>query len=405
MKTKTPTFKKLPISEVVADAMTTVTEFPWHDVFFAGEHTDNTGKSRNYSREDLQQVVDNFTPNKAPLVIGHPKTNAPALGWVTGVRLTDDDRLEVTANNVNVDFAKAVAAKSFPNRSISLVRTDKGLTLRHIGYLGAVEPALEGLGWQFNGADADPTETVEFSAEPSETIEFSMEMAHQRSLLDMFSNMRDFFIEKFSQEDADRVVPKWSLDWMREALTREEVRKETSEDPLTPEFSKPKTEEPAVTTYTQEQLDAAIQQAKDDAEASFSSQLSAEKSRADNAEKTLEEQAFAARVADCKAVVDAQIAAGHLTPANAAGLAEFMASLPQGDDAQTFSFSKSDAETVEQSQYDFAKAFIGGLGATSPLGNEPELGSDKDLDEKAEEYSKAHGVSYADAVIAVSEGA
>lgn len=405
MKTKTPTFKKLPISDVVADAMTTVTEFPWHDVFFAGEHTDNTGKSRNYSREDLQQVVDNFTPNKAPLVIGHPKTNAPALGWVTGVRLTDDDRLEVTANNVNVDFAKAVAAKSFPNRSISLVRTDKGLTLRHIGYLGAVEPALEGLGWQFNGAEADPTETVEFSAEPSETIEFSMEMAHQRTLLDMFSNMRDFFIEKFSQEDADRVVPKWSLDWMREALTREEVRKETPEDPLTPEFSKPKTEEPAVTTYTQEQLDAAIQQAKDDAEASFSSQLSAEKSRADNAEKTLEEQAFAARVADCKAVVDAQIAAGHLTPANAAGLAEFMASLPQGDDAQTFSFSKSDAETVEQSQYDFAKAFIGGLGATSPLGNEPELGSDKDLDEKAEEYSKAHGVSYADAVIAVSEGA
>lgn len=405
MKTKTPTFKKLPISEVVADAMTTVTEFPWHDVFFAGKHTDNTGKSRNYSREDLQQVVDNFTPNKAPLVIGHPKTNAPALGWVTGVRLTDDDRLEVTADNVNVDFAKAVAAKSFPNRSISLVRTDKGLTLRHIGYLGAVEPALEGLGWQFNGADADPTETVEFSAEPSETIEFSMEVAHQRTLLDMFSNMRDFFIEKFSQEDADRVVPKWSLEWLRDAITREELRKEVHEDPFNPEFSNPKTEEPAVTTYTQEQLDAAIKQAKDDAEASFSTQLSAEKSRADNAEKTLEEQAFAARVADCKAVVDAKIAAGHLTPANAAGLAEFMASLPQGDDAQTFSFSKSESETVEQSQYDFAKAFIGGLGAKSPLGDEPELGSDKDLDEKAEEYSKAHGVSYADAVIAVSEGA
>jgi hypothetical protein len=404
MKTKTPTFKKLPISEVVADAMTTVTEFPWHDVFFAGEHTDNTGKSRNYSREDLQQVVDNFTPNKAPLVIGHPKTNAPALGWVTGVRLTDDDRLEVTADNVNVDFAKAVAAKSFPNRSISLVRTDKGLTLRHIGYLGAVEPALEGLGWQFNGADADPTETVEFSAEPSETIEFSMEIEQQRSVLDMFSDLRDFIIDKFSEEEADRVLPRWNINWLRDALTRKEVN-ENEHNPFAPEFSKPKTEEPAVTKYTQEQLDAAIQQAKDDAEASFSSQLSAEKSRADNAEKTLEEQAFAARVADCKAVVDAQIAAGHLTPATAAGLAEFMASLPQGDDAQTFSFSKSDAETVEQSQYDFAKAFVGSLGAKSPMGGDPELGHDKDLDEKAEEYSKAHGVSYADAVIAVSEGA
>ena len=404
MKTKTPTFKKLPISEVVADAMTTVTEFPWHDVFFAGEHTDNTGKSRNYSREDLQQVVDNFTPNKAPLVIGHPKTNAPALGWVTGVRLTDDDRLEVTANNVNVDFAKAVAAKSFPNRSISLVRTDKGLTLRHIGYLGAVEPALEGLGWQFNGAETDPTETVEFSAEPNETIEFSMEIEQQRSVLDMFSDLRDFIIDKFSEEEADRVLPRWNINWLRDALTRKEVN-ENEHDPFTPEFSKPKTEEPAVTTYTQEQLDAAIQQAKDDAEASFSSQLSAEKSRADNAEKTLEEQAFAARVADCKAVVDAKIAAGHLTPANAAGLAEFMASLPQGDDAQTFSFSKSDAETVEQSQYDFAKAFVGSLGAKSPMGGDPELGQDKNLDEKAEEYSKAHGVSYADAVIAVSQGA
>ena len=404
MKTKTPTFKKLPISEVVADAMTTVTEFPWHDVFFAGEHTDNSGKTRNYSREDLQQVVDNFTPNKAPLVIGHPKTNAPALGWVTGVRLTDDDRLEVTANNVNVDFAKAVAAKSFPNRSISLVRTDKGLALRHIGYLGAVEPALEGLGWQFNGAELDPTETVEFSAEPDETIEFSLEIDQQRSLLDMFSDLREFIIDKFSEEDADRVLPRWNINWLRDALTRKEVS-EREHNPFTPEFSKPKTEEPAVTKYTQEQLDAAIQQAKDDAEASFSSQLSAEKSRADSAEKTLEEQAFAARVADCKAVVDAQIAAGHLTPANAAGLAEFMASLPQGDDAQTFSFSKSDAETVEQSQYDFAKAFVGSLGAKSPMGGDPELGHDKDLDEKAEEYSKAHGVCYADAVIAVSQGA
>lgn len=404
MKTKTPTFKKLPISEVVADAMTTVTEFPWHDVFFAGEHTDNQGKTRSYSRADLQQVVDNFAPNKAPLVIGHPKTNAPALGWVTGVRLTDDDRLEVTADNVNVDFAKAVAAKSFPNRSISLERTEKGLSLRHIGYLGAVEPALEGLGWQFNGADTNPTETVEFSAEPNETIEFSMEIEQQRSVLDMFSDLRDFIIDKFSEEEADRVLPRWNINWLRDALTRKEVN-ENEHDPFAPEFSKPKTEEPAVTTYTQEQLDAAIQQAKDDAEASFSSQLSAEKSRADNAEKTLEEQAFAARVADCKAVVDAQIAAGHLTPANAAGLAEFMASLPQGDNAQTFSFSKSDSETVEQSQYDFAKAFVGSLGAKSPMGDDPELAHDKDLDEKAEEYSKAHGVSYADAVIAVSQGA
>ncbi len=404
MKTKTPTFKKLPISEVVADAMTTVTEFPWHDVFFAGEHTDNQGKTRSYSRADLQQVVDNFAPNKAPLVIGHPKTNAPALGWVTGVRLTDDDRLEVTADNVNVDFAKAVAAKSFPNRSISLERTDKGLSLRHIGYLGAVEPALEGLGWQFNGADTNPTETVEFSAEPNETIEFSMEIEQQRSVLDMFSDLRDFIIDKFSEEEADRVLRRWNINWLRDALTRKEVN-ENEHEPFAPEFSKPKTEEPAVTTYTQEQLDAAIQQAKDDAEASFSSQLSAEKSRADNAEKTLEEQAFAARVADCKAVVDAQIAAGHLTPANAAGLAEFMASLPQGDNAQTFSFSKSDSETVEQSQYDFAKAFVGSLGAKSPMGDDPELAHDKDLDEKAEEYSKAHGVSYADAVIAVSQGA
>ncbi|WP_139241657.1 hypothetical protein [Marisediminitalea aggregata] len=384
--------------------MTTVTEFPWHDVFFAGEHTDNQGKTRSYSRADLQQVVDNFAPNKAPLVIGHPKTNAPALGWVTGVRLTDDDRLEVTADNVNVDFAKAVAAKSFPNRSISLERTDKGLSLRHIGYLGAVEPALEGLGWQFNGADTNPTETVEFSAEPNETIEFSMEIEQQRSVLDMFSDLRDFIIDKFSEEEADRVLPRWNINWLRDALTRKEVN-ENEHDPFAPEFSKPKTEEPAVTTYTQEQLDAAIQQAKDDAEASFSSQLSAEKSRADNAEKTLEEQAFAARVADCKAVVDTQIAAGHLTPANAAGLAEFMASLQQGDNAQTFSFSKSDSETVEQSQYDFAKAFVGSLGAKSPMGDDPELAHDKDLDEKAEEYSKAHGVSYADAVIAVSQGA
>lgn len=392
MKTKTPTFKKLPIASVVEQATKTVTEFPWHDVFFAGTHTDNSGKTHTYTRDDLQQVVDNFVANKAPLVIGHPELDAPAYGWVSDVRLTDDDRLEIKADNVNVEFAKSVAAKAYPNRSVSLVRTGKGLSLRHVGYLGAAEPALENLGWQFSVDENDQ----------AETIEFSLETAQHRSILDMFSNLRDFFIDKFSLEEADRVLPEWTLNWMRDRVAKDEAQN-PDEDFL---YNKPTDPlEDDVNKFTQADLDAAVKQAVDTAKAEFSNQLSDAEKRAADAEKKLDAQAYSRRVADCQTVVDAKVQAGALTPAQAIGLAEFMASLPQGDDAQTFSFSKADKSTVEQSQYDFAKSFVDGLGAKSPLGNEPELGSEKDLDEKAEEYSKAHGVSYADAVIAVSQGA
>ncbi|GEA12689.1 hypothetical protein [Alteromonas sp. KUL49] len=396
MKTKTPTFKKTPIADVVADAATTVTEFGWHDVFYAGTHTDNKGKARTYSRADLQEVVDNFAAEKAPLVIGHPKTNAPAHGWVSGLRLTGDDRLEMKADHVNVDFAKAVAAKAYPNRSISLVRTDKGLTLNHVGYLGAVPPALEGLGWQFS---------VDDSLTP-ETIEFSLETQTNRSFIDMFGAMRDFIIDKFSLEDANRVIPERELNYQREQLAKEqaEENKQLEDDPL---FNKPDSKENDVSEITQEQLDAAIKKAVDATKAEFSAKLDDANNRAANAEEKLESQAFNQRVADCQAIVDAKVQTGALTPAQATGLAEFMASLPQGDNAQTFSFSKAD-KTEEQSQFDFAKAFVDGLGTKSPLGdddNELLDHSSNDLDAKAEEYMKEHNCSYADAAVAVSGGA
>lgn len=48
-----------------------------------GKHTDNKGDVVKFSAADLKDIATfyNLKDHEAPLVIGHPKTDAPAYGW------------------------------------------------------------------------------------------------------------------------------------------------------------------------------------------------------------------------------------------------------------------------------------------------------------------------------------
>ena len=114
----------------------------WIEIFRAGEHTPKSGVTEYWSIDDLDEIIKNYDPKKseAPLVIGHPKSNEPAYGWVEGLKRVGEVLL-AKFKQVDPCFAKMVRNGRYKKRSVSL----RGNTLNHVGFLGAVHPAVEGL--------------------------------------------------------------------------------------------------------------------------------------------------------------------------------------------------------------------------------------------------------------------
>lgn len=131
----------------------------WVAISRKGKVADNTGTERDLSDDFLQQVVTNFTPHNAPAVIGHPKDNNPAFGWVSGLRL-ENGVLEAQFADTDDEFERMCADGKFRKRSASFYLGEKP-SLRHVGFLGAMPPAVKGLrDIQFNDGDSV---TVEIS--------------------------------------------------------------------------------------------------------------------------------------------------------------------------------------------------------------------------------------------------
>lgn len=112
------------------------------EVFRVGTHVDSSGKRHTFGEADLDQLATyNPTFHEAPMVIGHPKDNAPAFGWVEKV-YREGPSLFMDFKDVQPEFADAVERGLFKKRSISLYPDG---TLRHVGWLGATPPAIKGL--------------------------------------------------------------------------------------------------------------------------------------------------------------------------------------------------------------------------------------------------------------------
>jgi arsenate reductase-like glutaredoxin family protein len=115
----------------------------WIEIFRAGNHTDSNGRTRTWTRDDLDKTVASYNPehNEAPVVIGHPQNNGPAYGWVEGLKRVGD-LLVAKLKQVEPQFAEMVKAGRYKKRSASFYADG---SLRHIGFLGAVPPAIKGL--------------------------------------------------------------------------------------------------------------------------------------------------------------------------------------------------------------------------------------------------------------------
>lgn len=140
---------------------------PLH-IFKAGRHTAMSGARLAFSESDLAASAAAYDPalHEAPLVIGHPKHDMPAYGWVKTVSFSDGDEfsdasLYAVPAQVNADFADMVAAGAFKKISASFYPPNAPSNpvpgvyyLRHVGFLGAQPPAIKGLA-QVAFADGD----------------------------------------------------------------------------------------------------------------------------------------------------------------------------------------------------------------------------------------------------------
>ncbi len=119
----------------------------------AGAFTDMNGATVSFSDGDLAAIADSYDPNthEAPIVVGHPKTNSPAYGWVASLS-TDGAGLHTETHQVNLEFAEQVRAGAYKKISAALYTpkhannpTSSAFYLKHVGFLGATSPMVKGL--------------------------------------------------------------------------------------------------------------------------------------------------------------------------------------------------------------------------------------------------------------------
>ncbi|MCO5250985.1 MAG: hypothetical protein M9949_06140 [Candidatus Kapabacteria bacterium] len=120
----------------------------WIPIFKPGTHTDAAGNTRTWSDADVRNMVKMYNEQSpaekhdAPAVKGHPKTDDPALGWVDSLKY-EGGQLWAKLRDMQKSFVEEVKSGAYKKVSVRLYPNNM---LRHVGFLGAVPPAIKGLG-------------------------------------------------------------------------------------------------------------------------------------------------------------------------------------------------------------------------------------------------------------------
>lgn len=178
-----------------------------------------SGEVVEFTEADLEASARAYDPtlHEAPLVIGHPKTDDPAHGWVAKLAATARG-LFADPRKVDPSFAESVNKGDYGKVSARFYRPDSPNNpvpgvwyLRHVGFLGAQPPAVKGLD---NPEFSEDDDSVSFQ----EAIEFG-ELPAQ-PIARMFRSLREWFIGKFGQDEADRALSSWDVDWVQESAAQ-----------------------------------------------------------------------------------------------------------------------------------------------------------------------------------------
>ena len=373
------------------------------DIFRAGRHTASGGQTLDFSEEVLRAAVAAYDPalHEAPIVVGHPRDNEPAYGWVSRLEM-DGTTMRAVPAQVEPQFADLVAAGRFKKRSASFYTPDAPNNpkpgtyyLRHVGFLGAQPPAVKGLREVKFSADAEAG-VIEFA-------DYSVSLMAQ-----MARRMREFFISKFSLEDADSVLPDYLVGGLEAEANRPAPAAELT--PV-PSFS----ETNAMSAEHQSQLDA-LKATAAQLEADLAKEREARaRAEADFAEKAaaLKARERAADLATVTAAVDALVTQGRVLPPQRAGVIAFAAALDATE--ASVEFDEAGA-TKKVSPREWFMAFVQAApasvqyGELAPARTPGSAGSDNvDIANRAAAYrakaaSEGRHISFTEAVTAIHAG-
>ena len=194
-------------------------------IFKPGTWLTLKGEAIEFSEADLKATAAAYNPkiSKAPIVVGHPKTDDPAKGWTVSLTATERG-LFAAAKQVDPEFAESVRNGEYGTVSAKFYRpTDPhnpvpGVWyLRHIGFLGAHPPGVKGL---------DDPEFAE--GEDDGCVCFQEGVAFGEwdvmTSANLWRNMREWILSQFGLETADKVIPSYDVRAL-ELGAQEEINK------------------------------------------------------------------------------------------------------------------------------------------------------------------------------------
>lgn len=173
----------------------------------------------------LSEVAQTYNPTafEAQLVIGHPKMDAPSFGGVKALSFGSDGLMADT--EPTDDAVDLVSKRHFKSVSASFYTptapnnpTPGKWHLRHVGLLGAAAPAVKGL------------RALSFAEAEEGVVTFGELPAYAGySISRILRNLREWFIAEKGQDVADRVLPDWEVESIREISQRAQETSTTEE--------------------------------------------------------------------------------------------------------------------------------------------------------------------------------
>lgn len=177
----------------------------WIEIFKGGEQRDSQGRVHD-GDAIIDRAVKNFDAktHEPPLVVGHPQNNAPAFGWVQELKKIGN-ALYARFRDVVPEFEDLVKRGLFKKRSVSFY-PDGGI--RHVGFLGAMPPAVKGLA-DLKFMEGEKTMSFEFMDETEDLGS----LLHQKTLELMnnppkFSELGEIYDEPLTYSKAFIIVSK-----------------------------------------------------------------------------------------------------------------------------------------------------------------------------------------------------
>lgn len=376
------------------------------EIFRSGKHEATSGETIAFSSADLAAIATGYDPaaHEAPVVVGHPRMDAPAYGWIKGLTV-DGDRLLAEPDQVEPQFAELLKAGRFKKVSAAFYRPDDAgnpkpgaYYLRHVGFLGAQPPAIKGLKQaEFGEGDR----FVAFGEPQFGEVGDSF-------IVRCFRRVREYIASRDGMDAAEQILPADELDRAAHLAAQPDTTEE-DDDMSNAQFAE-----------QQRQLDEKEKALKAREDALKAKETTIETRGAEFAERdrTL-------RNAASVAFIDGLVKDGKMLPAFKPGLVAFMEKLG----AEPLEFAEGPdgnggVKTVKTAPLDWFKQFLGSASKVITFGEaakkEGEDGADADyvvpagrqvdpgrlaIHRKALAYAEQHKVDYVTAVKAVEKNA